>query len=426
MTSRPASAALAAAALGLLSASPLGGCNVATNLYAGELLYEIDQIVRVEGSAPDYRVGYLDRADTSSWLHRALFVWVESLFENLLFRAIRDAFDSDDERDNERDDASDVGISASEVATLQSKLDKPVDHVRALLRELPHEVGGDLRLAGLAASRCAWIAHYDVHPLSRLVALDGLVAIAESCDAPLFRGDLRRHGFAPETAEFAAAAARVQTQRPQRQVPRPIGDRSEYLADLAAVVVAPRQAPHERILLVEMLTEAVLAETDAAVRDATFVALRAACVHLVERLLIDLVMGRELDDVDVRLCAMEHVRRLAGTGGVPFLLALMVADAAQSARGEPQYDPDPLVRLRLIHYCGQLRGPMLDATLALPGRSGAMPVAPAEFLAVTALTETAYTSRLRTPAITALSWALQRPRVDHDLAWIREWRQGRR
>ena len=425
MTVRRCTGFASATAVGLLATASLGGCSVAANLSADELLNEVDQIVRVEGAAPEFRIGYVERVSTSSWFRRMVGVWVFVVIEALVVTPIFDLLDGDDE-DDPQDDASDVSFSMSDRIAQLPKLDMPVDHVRQLLLELPDEVGDDVRFAGLAASRFGWIAHYDVYPLSRIVALDGLLRVAAAMELPLFPGDLARHGFGPEAPELAAACARVRAQRPQRKGPAPTGDRSAYVADLGAVVAAPRQSAHDRIVLVETLTEALLAETDDAARAATVTALRAAYAHMVERLLIDLVQSRDLDDVDVRLCAMEHVRRCAGPMGVPFLLALMAADAGQLSRGEPQYDPDPLVRLRLIHYCGQLRGGLLDAVLALPGRNGGVPAAPADFLAVTALTETAFTSRLRTPAITALCWALQRPRVEHDLGWIREWRQGRR
>lgn len=425
MTPSRRSGVAAATAIALLAATPLGGCSAAANLSADELLKEVDGIVRVEGAAPDYRIGYLERVETTSWFRRAFGVWLDVLFEVVLLNPLLDALDGDDE-DDERDDASDLAISSGQFRSLPPKLEMPIEHVRELLRELPDEVGDDLRFAGLAGSRFGWIAHYDIHPLSRIVALDGLLAVASATGLRLFQGDLARLGFVAESPELAAACARVRAQRPQRNEPAPAGDRAAYLVDLAAAVASPRQAAFDRIQLVETLTEALLAEADDGARDATANALRAAYAHLVERLLVDLAQSREAEDVDLRLCAMEHVRRLAGPRGVPLLLAVMAADAAQASRGEPQYDPDPLVRLRLIHYCGQLRGDLVDATLALAGRGGSSPATPADFLAVTALTETAYTSRLRTPAITALSWALQRPRVDHDLAWVREWRQGRR
>lgn len=418
MIIRGARAWCIAGSLGLAAATPLGGCSVAANLSADELLNEVDKIVRVEGAAPEFRIAYLDRAETSSWLRRALYfgLW-------LFVDATLDLLDGDDEG---IDDGSDLVRKAGEIDASLPKLEMPVDHVRELLKELPDEVGDDLRFAGLAASRFGWIAHYDAYPLSRIVAMDSLVAVAGALRLPLFEGELTRHGFGPEAPEVAAACAQVRALRPQRGRPAPADDRSAYRASLAAAVAAPRQAASDRIQLVETLTEAVLAESDPALRVAADEALRVACQHLAERLLIDLVQGRGQDDVDVRLCAMEQIRRAAGPNGVPFLLAVMAAEPAMLARGEAQYDTDPLVRLRLVHYCGQLRGEALDQVLALPGRPGVVASAPADFLAVTALSETAYTSRLRTPAITALSWALQRPKVDLDLAWVREWRQGRR
>jgi hypothetical protein len=122
---------------------------------------------------------------------------------------------------------------------------------------------------------------------------------------------------------------------------------------------------------------------------------------------------------------MDQLRRAGGPAAVPFLLAVMVADPERMARGESAYDPDPNVRLRLVHFCGQLRGERSNEVLALDGRKGTVPLSPADFLAVTALNETAYTSQLRVPAIAAMAWCLGRPRVDYDLDWIREWRAAR-
>lgn len=406
-----------AAAFVATAASPLGGCSVAANLSADELLREVDRIVRIEGAAPDYRVVYTDQAKTSSWVQRSLYfgAW-------LLVIVIQELLD-----DDEADDDEGVSLSTSgRVRSGPPLLEYPVEHVRELLRELPDEVGDDLRFAGLAASRYGWVAHYDAYPLSRIESVDGLVRVAAAIELPLFQGDLRRFGFGPEPADVAAAARRVGDLRPDRRKPAGARDVAEYEAALTQAVAAPLQAPHARIQLVEHLSEAYLAEPDEALRERTAVALRAAYAHMVERLLLDLVRSRAVGEVDLRLCAMDQIRAAGGPAAVPLLLALMAAGPDELARGETQYDPDPLVRLRLVHFCGQLRGARLDETLSLPGRDGVLPAAPADFLAVTALNESTYTSRLRTPAITALSWALERRTVDLDLGWIQEWRKGRR
>jgi hypothetical protein len=90
MMSRLRGVALASA----LALVPCGGCSVAANLSADELLTEVDAIVRIEGSRPDYVVAYADRAPTSSWFRRALYfgLWLAIEF-------VGELLDSDDEGD---------------------------------------------------------------------------------------------------------------------------------------------------------------------------------------------------------------------------------------------------------------------------------------------------------------------------------------
>jgi hypothetical protein len=107
------------------------------------------------------------------------------------------------------------------------------------------------------------------------------------------------------------------------------------------------------------------------------------------------------------------------------MLAVMAASPAQRARNEPRFDPDPLVQLRLIHYCGQLQGELATTEVTLPGRKEWDSVAPVDFLANTVLTEQMYYSKLRTPALVALTWSLRRPRFDPDPGWVSAWRQQR-
>lgn len=401
---------------------PVASCSVAANLTADELLNEVDKIVRVEGLAPDHRIEYLDRAETAS-LGRRMF-WFGLWFAVEVARLLLDDDDDDENSSNELDESS-RGASLR-VASVRT-LDAPVGHVRELLEELPDEVGSDLRFAGLAGSRFGWIGHYDVHPLSRIVAFDGLAAVASAIDVPLFQGNLERLRFDAPPAELVAAGKAVRAGRPQRRQVQELDPaaRAAYIAALPKCAAAALARADERIALVEVLTEACIAEQDPAVLAAAEAALRGAYQHLVERLLLDVVRGRG-DDVEVRLCAMDVVRRAGGVAAVPLLLSVMAANPDQMAAGEPLYDGDASIRLRLVHYCGQLRFPSGDAVLRLAGRDGVVPLAPTDFLAVTALNESAYTSKLRIPALTALSWSLGRPKVDLDLAWVREWRSSRR
>ena len=169
-----------------------------------------------------------------------------------------------------------------------------------------------------------------------------------------------------------------------------------------------------------MLIAEPVAEVRAIARDAV----RAALRHMIEGLLLEIVQGRGRDTVDLRLCTMEQIRRLGGPRVVPLLLAVMARSPAEQARQEVSYDPD--VQLRLIQYCGQLRGELADTVVQLPGRLGYEVASPRDFLAITILNEKDLYSKLRTPALVALTWSLQRPRLDPDPAWVRQWREQRR
>ena len=142
-------------------------------------------------------------------------------------------------------------------------------------------------------------------------------------------------------------------------------------------------------------------------------------------MLLNSVVGRAREFAEVRLCGMEQVRRLGGARVVPLLLAVMAASPAERKRGVPLYDPDSLVQLRLIHYCGQLSPSLAASVVRLPGRQDWEATSAVEFLARTILGERDYYSKLRIPAIVALTWCLGRPRVDPDPAWVREWLDSR-
>ena len=122
---------------------------------------------------------------------------------------------------------------------------------------------------------------------------------------------------------------------------------------------------------------------------------------------------------------MEQIRRLAGPAAVPLLLALMSASPQERAAGQPAFDTDTLVMLRLIHYCGQLPPDRAREVVRLPGRLDWEATSAAEFLAQTILSETAYYSELRAPAIVALTWCLGRPTIDLDPAGVRAWFDNR-
>jgi hypothetical protein len=259
-----------------------------------------------------------------------------------------------------------------------------------------------------------------------VVAIDGLVAVAQQLSLPVFTGDFEQLGVPPSDDRLDAARRTIADVRPdQRRTDLEPAQRSAYTTALQELTARPLGAWTERLLLVEELVVLQCSERDVLAMAATEAALRAALRHCIEGILLRTVEGRDARYVEVRLCAMEQIRRLAGPPGVALLLAVMSATPQQLARFEPRYDPDPLIQLRLIHLCGQLRGEAATAEIRLPGRETGLVVAPVDFLAQTILTEQAYYSKLRTPAMAALSLALGRPSLDPDPTWVRDWYRER-
>lgn len=377
---------------------PAGACSVADNLSADEMLAEIDGIVRVDAVAGERRLYYVDRAPVSAWYQR--------LFLTVPIRApLRWLFG----------------------ASHEASIENPAAHVRELLRELPDETGGDLAACVMTAVRCGWIAELEASAQSRIVAVDGLAAMAQQLALPLFGGALDRFGLPPDPARVALARAGVQGGRPEnRRAGAWQGEQARaYREALGVLTAAPLDDWAARLVLVEELLTLHELEPEADLRPITAAAVRAALQHLIEGVLLRQVQSRAPEYVETRLCALEQVRRLGGPAAVPLLLAVMAASPERLARGEPRFDPDPLIQLRLIRFCGQLSGELALRAVRLPGRADWEAIAPADFLATTILTEQAYYSKLRTPALVALTWSLRRPRLDPDPTWVREWREGR-
>ena len=375
-----------------------GACSVADNLSSDEILNEMDAIVIPEANAAEPRIRYAEQAPVSSWYVRAWFT--QPIRPLLTFVFGHDTV---------------------------SELPHAAEHVRTLMAELPDEVGDDLEAGALASSRLARIAQLERNTFGRLIALDAMAAIAQRLQLPVFPDDLAEVGLAMPPAQVALAVAGVRAGRPAARGdgPWPPAMQQAYREALAQWTERPLSTTESTIVLVEELSELFRTETCDAVRDGVAAALRAAMGHMFAGMLLRTVHGREPELVELRLCAMEHVRRFAGPRGVALLLAAMAATPEQVRANAPRYDPDDLVRLRLIHYCGQLRGELATRALQLPTRQAWEAVAPADFLATTILQADQLYSKLRTPAVVALTWSLGRPRIDPDPTWVREWLEGR-
>ncbi|MBX3464125.1 MAG: hypothetical protein KF830_13205 [Planctomycetes bacterium] len=374
-----------------------GGCSVADNLSFAEIVTELDGIVTITGEGTDRSVRYATQAPVSAWYMRQFWLVPIRWLLGPVF-----GYRSEDTIEN------------------------PSEHVRELLLELPDELGRDLVAGAQATTRFGWIAELDQNGRSRVAGIDGLVAVAARGRLPIFAGDFAALGEPLAADRLDGIQRTIAALRPEARTSAfDAGQRQAYAGALASLTERPLALWPDRLLLVEDLLVLLQAERERDLVVTAQEALRAAIRHCIEGVLLRAVEGRDPRFVEVRLCAMEQVRRLAGPRGVPLLLAVMAATPQQRARFEPAYDPDPLIQLRLIHYCGQLSGEVARMEVRLPGREGWQATAPVDFLAQTVLTEQAYYSKLRTPAMAALSLSLGRPTLDPDPAWVREWYRQR-
>lgn len=374
-------------------------CSVAANLSSSEILGEVDRIVRVEPGVESPQITYAPRAAVSQFYMRWPITYPFRWLLGAMFG-----------RDHE------------------VELSNAAEHVRELLRELPDETGDDLIAGAAGVSRCGWIAEFDDHEQSRIVAVDGLARLAQQLGLEVFTGPFEQFGLPADAARTTPARAVLQTGRPDGRDARTWHEaaRQSYVEALATISERPLADRVERLQLVEDLTALAQAETDVLARAAIDAALRRSMRHQLEGTFRDVLRDRRSGGVDLRLTVMEQVRRLAGGKAASLLLALMVATPDQLARGEPRFESDALIQLRLIHYCGQLRGEPLHTGVKLPGQKDWDVTTPAEFLVTTILNEQAYYSKLRTPALAALSWSLGRARIDPDPTWVRQWNDERR
>ena len=374
----------------------LGACSVADNLAADEMLVEVDNIVQLGGSGAERTIVYSERADVTAWYMRFWLCWPIRGPLGWMF-----------------------GSRANE------KLVAPIAHVRELLVELPDETGGDLLLCALTASRLAWLAEFDASVQTRVVAIDGMVQMLQQLELAAFVPPYATLGMPASAEQLAIARAGLQAGRPDvRAADAPAASLLPYREALRSVAARPLADAEARIRLVEELTQLFATEPDPETEAAVASALRAALVHMTEGVLLRIVDGRAADAVLVRLAAMEQIRRLGGPATVPLLLAAMATSPAAIGSGVPRFDADELVELRLIHYCGQLRGDALDTIVTLPGRTDWVGLSASEFLSTTILNEKNHYSKLRTPALVAFTWALSRPRLDPDVEWVKQWREA--
>ncbi|MCK5943862.1 MAG: hypothetical protein KAI24_17895, partial [Planctomycetes bacterium] len=250
---------------GLLMLLPaMAGCTVADVLSSGEILEELDEIVRIDGSGEDRRVVYANEAMLSRDFMRMVLLAPIRTPLALMFgrRSMRE-------------------------------LDNPGAHVRELLRELPDETDGDLLTCAAACSRFAWMAELDDNPLTRIRSIDGLSRISRQLGLLPFEGDFTELAMPLDVAAADRARAILRAARPEvRTETGQVAVPDAYRSALETVTSRPLGSYADRIVLVEDLGALFDQEPDATARAWVGDALRAAMSHCVRGVLLRSIQGR--------------------------------------------------------------------------------------------------------------------------------------
>lgn len=388
--------------IALVAASwALCACSV-RNLNYRMVVQDIDAAVVVEGEGAEERLVYRDTVDATwgiaRWSLLVPFRW--PLF--LLF--------------GER---------------VTRELENPSQYVRELAGELAPKSGTRLDRACASTQRLVRIAELDPSPLNRITALTGLARLASERELSLADGVAE---FGPKPVLLADAPRwRDDFARLRPAARQPIGaelspsDAEVYRSAIAGLVSAPLPEWRQRLALLSDLENAAAEEGDRELRASTRTALELALGHALRVSVVQASLGRDRELLEVRICAVELLHRSAGADSVPLLLALLAASPQQIEAGEPQFEDNESMRLRLVHLCGQLDEARALRAVRIRGRESWQEVAPAEYLARLALDGDPYFSPTALPAREALAFCLQRrsavpaPDAEAGADWVAEW-----
>ena len=313
-------------------------------------------------------------------------------------------------------------------STVPVTLENPSGSVRDLVAELAPKSGDDLLRGAMSAQRLIRVAELDPSALNRIVAIDGLGALANAQSFALLEGleegddrmrpDPRFDEWVETFSSLRPAARENGGQLSAEQAAR-------YAEVLAGLTSRPLSLWQRRLALLSDLSDAYRQEPDQELRRLTAERLERALMYAIQSTVVSALGGQQPEWVDVRLAALDLLHRAGGADSVPLLLALMSSSAERIGAGDPQFDPDWFVQLRLIHFCGQLNKDRAARSVLLPGFQDWQRVSPLDFLARIVLDEGAFLSPLALPAREALAHCLARRRLqlddDQGEDWVRSW-----
>ncbi len=379
----------------------ISACSV-SNLNYRMVIQDLDAAVVVEGEGAEERLVYRDTVDATwgiaRWSLLVPFRW--ALFALFGERVTRE-------------------------------LENPSQYVRELSGQLAPKSGRRVDRACASIQRLVRIAELDPSPLNRITALAGIAAIAAQQEVVLTDG-LEENGPKPPLATDAPRW-RDEFARLRPAAREPVGsqlsdaDEATYRAAIAGLVGTPLPEWRQRLALLADLENAAEEEGDRELRAETVQALRLALGHAMRATAVQASLGRDRELLEVRIRALELLHRSAGPDSVPLLLALLAASPKQIEAGEPQFEDNDSMRLRLVHMCGQLDEARALRSVRIRGREAWQEVTPAEFLARLALDGDPYFSPTALPAREALAFCLLRrsavpaPDAEGGADWVAEW-----
>lgn len=304
------------------------------------------------------------------------------------------------------------------VEPVPTEAENPQAFARERIRWLVEEARGDLLRSSLVLRRLLLIADRDDAPLNRIVALDTAAMLCEAVGIDVLAGRMTARDE-PGSEQVQRAVRTFQEHGPhQRQGPLAAAHRDTYREALDVLTRTPRQTMRQRRLLVHNLEDAWRLEPDPDLAAATEGTLRRALGWAVQAVLFRSMKGFDGEGALVRREAIRIVHRLGGPPVLPVILAEIEIPSALQAEQGSRFDPDPHVRLELVHLCGQVQGRAALQGHRLP--DGTQGPSPAEFLYEQVARQEPRMPGLRRVALEGLALTLGWP-LQPDPTWAHDW-----
>jgi len=295
------------------------------------------------------------------------------------------------------------------VEATPGKVENPVGFARERLEVLAAKTGSDIHRIADSSVRLMWVAQFDHdQPLNQVVAVQGIANMIERLDLDVL--DVPAVDPAvPTPAEIGQWLEVVQNFWPSERQQR-LNDeqRQAYVGAVAKLTANPLPKGADQRALIRALDRGLELERDHLIAADLDAGLRRAMGHALRLALRNSLFS---PSARVREAGVRGFCRLGGPPAVPYVMTALAKPSSIASRASNRFDEDPLVRLSLVRFCGQLS--QAQASSSYQGG-----VAPIEFLYETAVSDDEL--GLRRIALEALAHTLGRD-VSFDPQWAQKW-----